>query len=69
MALPGVVVNDIIIRFHKGVIDDLQTGVDNSHSGQLQTLSGIALKKNKCISHTLNQITSVAVWTLIFKTH
>ena len=35
MGVPGVVINDLIFRLDKGVIDDLQAGVDHRHSGQL----------------------------------
>lgn len=33
MVLPCVVVNDLTIRPDKGVIDDLQSRVDQCHSG------------------------------------
>lgn len=41
--LPGVVVDDIIIRSDKGIIDYLQTRIDHSHSRQLQTINGVTL--------------------------
>lgn len=43
IALPGVIVDDLIIRSNEGVINDLQTRVDQRHSGQLQTMNGITL--------------------------
>lgn len=42
---PGIIVNDIIIRLDKGVKDNLQTAVDNSHSHNFQTLSCVALEE------------------------
>lgn len=46
-SIPGVVVNDFIVRLHKGVVDDLQTAVHHCDSHQFQTLSGIALKRKQ----------------------
>ena len=43
ITLPGVIIDDLIIRSDEGVIDDLQIGVDHRHSGQLQTMNSITL--------------------------
>lgn len=50
---PGIIVNDIIIRLDKGVKDNLQTAVDNSHSHYFQTLSCVALEEQilDCINN------------------
>lgn len=45
VGVPGVVINDLAFRLDKGVIDDLQGGTDHSHSGQLQALSRITLRR------------------------
>lgn len=41
--LPRVIVDHLVIRRDKGVIDDLQTGVDQRHSGQFQAINGVTL--------------------------
>lgn len=43
LSLPCVIVDDLIIRPDKSVVDDLQAGVNQRHSGQLQTLNGVTL--------------------------
>lgn len=43
LSLPCVIVDHLIIRPDKSVVDDLQAGVHQRHSGQLQTLNGVTL--------------------------
>lgn len=45
--IPAVIVNDIIGRLNKGVVDDLQAAVHHRDSHQFQTLSSIALKRER----------------------
>lgn len=43
LSLPCVIVDHLIIRPDKSVIDNSQAGVNQRHSGQLQTLNGVTL--------------------------
>lgn len=53
ITLPRVIVDHLIIRRDKGVVDDLQTGVDQRHSGQFQAINGETLKTRINTLHIL----------------
>ncbi len=53
ITLPGVIVDDLIIRSDEGVIDNLQIRVDHHHSGQLQTMNGVTLRGHTRYTNTI----------------